>query len=137
MQVKEICEENWIGLVDKGLPYQCNELNQVKDAIKRLDGVEKTMLILSVDDDVYMTIAGGNNGRYICEITNEREDSMFALLSTSKNPVSKVAIVAGKQEGLYDSSLCLSLNEVFEASEFFCIYGKKNPNQCWKNTYES
>ena len=42
---------------------------QIEQAIRELDGKSKTLVTFGADDECYMSIGGGESGKYIVNIT--------------------------------------------------------------------
>ena len=133
MKIKKIYEENWIGVTNGGKEYDCENINQVKTAIKNLNGNNKTMIELIVNEKLFLTIAGGNQGRYICYLTNENH--IYNLVNLTKADGKQIEIVTGGQLGLYESKICLNINNIIKAADFFCDNADMNPNQHWEKDF--
>ena len=130
MVVKKVFEDDWEGTRSNDSEWACVGINEVLQAINRLNGRNKTLVELIVDDAKYLTIGGGNEGRYVCYITIGQR--MHNLLNPNAVPEGRVMIVAGGQQGDYEGRLCCNLEAVRKAVEYFAFHAKLNPDQNWE-----
>lgn len=133
MFVDRIYEDEWSGVYCKDIEYECSDFEQVELAIRKLNGKNKTMVILSsTKDHKTLTIGGGNDGRYIAYLSINTDDKFYNLINNDKNSFGQCDIVAGGQSGAYPSKQCLTINMVMDACKIFSLYGKKNPDAIWE-----
>jgi Immunity protein Imm1 len=99
--------------------------------LRRLNGTNRTIVALIVDDDRHLTVGGGNDGRYVCYVTSGGQ------ILNLKNPavgkeIKTVRIVTGGQAGEFPLDLCVDLGEVTLAAEYYAERGKPNPALAWE-----
>lgn len=82
MFVSNLSVEKWVGNKNEGYLIENPSFNQVEEAIGELDGKTKTLVTLG-DDEAYMSIGGGNSGKYIVTATLDNE-SFYTLLHQPK-----------------------------------------------------
>jgi outer membrane protein assembly factor BamB len=124
-------EDNWQGVSSQDTEYPCESPEQVPEALSKLNGKNKTIVALIVDDDHHLTVGGGNDGRYVCYITTGN------TILNLKNPAAgkgtpRVRIVAGGQAGDFPADLCVDLSQVRSAAEYYLENGQSNPALVWE-----
>lgn len=129
--LKKVFEDDWEGTSSNNREWSCVSLEEVLEAVQRLNGRNKTLVELIVDDANYLTIGGGNEGRYVCFIT--AGEQMHNLLTPIMPSNERAMIVAGGQPGEYDGKLCCDIEAVLKAVEYFSACGEPNPEQNWED----
>lgn len=104
----------------------------VINAIHSLNGKDITMIDLFTRGEDYMTVAGGNDRRYICYITKGTGDEFLSLLNVDTNWNEKIEIIAGGNVGVYGGKHCLSLEMILKAVKYFAKYGTSHPDLLWE-----
>jgi hypothetical protein len=97
-------EDDWQGVTSQDSEYQCESPQQIHEALSKLNGTNKTIVALIVDDDRHLTVGGGNDGRYVCYVTSGSH------ILNLKNPavdkeIKTVRIVTGGQGRVSTRSL--------------------------------
>ncbi len=130
LKVQRLFEDDWSGLTSDDQEYACDTLDQAIQVVGKLNGANKTLIELIIDESTFLTVGGGNQGRYVCYAT--KGDEIFNLITANHQDNEQVIIVAGGQHGYYDPKLCVSLDEVSRAVEAFCIHGEMTKDQTWE-----
>ena len=130
IKVKRIFEDDWHGATSDDREFVCQGVDQATEAVARLNGVNKTLIEMIIDESAFLTVGGGNDGRYVCYVTIG--DEIYNLISANQLHTKQVKIVAGGQHGFYDPDKCVSLDEVLKAVEFFVLDGQMNEDQNWE-----
>jgi Immunity protein Imm1 len=103
--------------------------NQIETAIRELDGKSKTLVTLGADD-IYMSIGGGNSGKYVVTATFDNMN-FYTLVDLSKpNQIEK--LVVGGQEGNYQAKMCIDLLRCLLAARTFAQSGKLDNLLTWE-----
>jgi hypothetical protein len=120
MFIKKIIEEN--SAKESGESEKdCTELVQVKKAIEKLNGEDKTVVVLRNDEKNFMLIGGGQSGKYI--VLAQLKGKMYAATNKYAVPKGPVELtVSGKKEA-YPSKRCLNLEMVLEAAKHYADRG--------------
>lgn len=129
--VTKVFEEDWQGTSSTDSEWICSNVEEVLQAVRRLNGRNKTLIELIVDEATYLTVGGGNEGRYVCYITSGEQ--MHNLVNPDALPGEQTVIVAGGQRGEYDAKLCCGIEEVMRAVQYFAAHGAPNPDQNWES----
>src|SRR2546421_531910 len=82
-QVKRVYIEDRVGRRNMDVAVTAPTLEQVLDAVRRLNGDNTTMVILEMDGKQF-GIAGGTSGRYMGELTYGIDDAFYTLLSSAE-----------------------------------------------------
>ncbi|CAM2005297.1 hypothetical protein [Acanthopleuribacter pedis] len=129
MFVKEIHEDDWQGILSYDTTYPCEKIEQCLDAVKRLNGDNKTVVVLSRDDENFLMIGGGNKNLYIC---NASLDGAMYYLTDPWHEGGEIALVAGGQEGSYSKKLGIKLENVLKATELFVKESELDNDLNWE-----
>ncbi len=134
MFVLNLSAENWVGNQDEGDLIESPTWSQIEQAIRELDGKSKTLVTLGVDDECYMSIGGGESGKYIVNVTFDNV-SFYNLVDPSK-PDAIEKLVVGGQEGNYSAKICVNLETTLLAAQTFTLSGKLQISLSWEEEKE-
>ncbi len=129
MFVREIHEDDWQGVFSNDSEVPCERLEQVVNGLRKLNGDNKTTVVLSRDEDNYLIAGGGNDGFYICNVC--LAGSMAYLIDPNQG-AGNIALVAGGQEGDYPRSYAVTLDDLLLAAETFATKGVLNETLTWE-----
>ncbi|WP_369157310.1 Imm1 family immunity protein [Candidatus Thiodiazotropha sp. LNASS1] len=133
MFVDKIYEDDWSGVKSLDAEYTCADFNQVESAIRRLNGKNKTMVVISSSvNNKALSIAGGNDGKYIAYLAVDVDDKLYNLTSGEEKAEKYCDIVAGGQSGSYPVNQCLDILTIIKACRYFTIYGEMDPDLIWE-----
>jgi hypothetical protein len=104
--------------------------SQIEAAIHELDGKIKTLVTLGANDDTYMTIGGGEAGKYVVSVTFDNI-SFHNLVDLSK-PDATEKLVVGGQEGIYPAKMCVDLLRCLLAARTFAESGELDRLLVWQ-----
>ena len=120
MYIRKIIEENPKDK-DEDIESNCLELIQVKKAIEKLDGEEKTAVILKKDETNFMVIGGGQSDKYVVNaVIQGKSYSMASKFDVLKEPIE---VVVGGKKKIYPSRKCFNLEMVLESAKHFASRG--------------
>ena len=118
---RKIIEEDLNSKSEEDIISELRELPQVKEAVDKINGENKTAVLLQKDSQNYMVIGGGQNAKYaVYALLKGKKYFMANKCDVYKDPVE--LIVAGKK-GHYPSKRCLNLQMVLEAAKHFADRG--------------
>jgi hypothetical protein len=129
--VKSITEDNWSGVHNREVEYDCHDLEQVVLAIEKLNGCDKTEVHLLSDAERTFSIGGGNNGRYVAFVTFGVDDEFYNLVDPKQPDGEQFDVVTGGQRGTFHAKQCVSLQAVLEAARQFAIDGTMSHALTW------
>jgi hypothetical protein len=130
MFVIDLSVEKWVGNRNEDEFIENPDWNQIEAAIRELDGKSKTLVTLGVDDETYMTIGGGESGKYIVSVTFDNI-SFHNLVDLSKSDGTEKLVVGG-QEGIYPAKICVDLLPCLLAARTFAESGKLDQLLSWQ-----
>lgn len=130
MFVFELSLEKWVGNRNEGGLIENPDLSQIELAIRHLDGKSKTLVTLGADDEAYMSIGGGESGKYIVSVTFDNID-FHNLVDLSKSDTTEKLVVGG-QEGIYPAKMCVDLLPCLLAARTFSASGQLDTLLCWE-----
>jgi hypothetical protein len=130
MLASDLSVEKWLGNRNEGKFIEHLDWSQIEAAIRELNGKSKTLVTLGVDDETYMTIGGGEAGKYVVSVTFDNV-SFHNLVDLSK-PDSTEKLVIGGQEGIYPAKMCVDLLRCLLAARTFAESGKLDELLCWQ-----
>ena len=130
MLVSDLTVEKWVGNRNEGEFIENPDWNQIEAAIRELNGKSKTLVTLGVDDETYMTIGGGEAGKYIVSVTFDNIN-FHNLVDLSKSDSTEKLVIGG-QEGIYPAKMCVDLLRCLLAARTFAESGKLDELLCWQ-----
>lgn len=161
MFVTKLYTDKWTGNRNEETFIENPNWQQIKTAICELDGKSKTLVSLETDDQSYMMIGGGNDGKYIVIVTLDNDISYSLLhpvdyeISKSDNSGKKInlsifyqalinakskntnstneqKLVVGGQAGIYSEKICVNLPQCLIAAITFAESGELEPLFTWQ-----
>lgn len=122
--------EKWVGNKNEGYVIDNPNWIQIETAISELDGKSKTLVTMGADDDTYMSIGGGESGKYIVTVTFDNINFQNLIDSTKQDQLEK--LVVGGQQGTYQTKMCVDLNTVLLVAKTFAELGKLESSVYWE-----
>jgi hypothetical protein len=132
MYVKRIVEDSWSGVRSGNVEYECNKMQQVVAAIKKLNGHNKTFVCLEADGEKSLTVSGGNDGRYVAFVTVGVDDEFYNLVDLGQPESQMLEVVTGGQKGAFSAKQCVGLETALEAARQFALDGSMAPLLAWE-----
>jgi hypothetical protein len=130
MFVSDLSIEKWVGNTNEGEFIENPDWSQIEAAIRELDGKSKTLVTLGVDDETYMTIGGGESGKYVVSVTFDNIN--FHNLVDLSKPDGTEKLVVGGQEGIYPAKMCVDLLRCLLAARTFAESEKLDSLLSWQ-----
>ena len=130
MFVSNLTIENWVGNKDESTVIENPSWQEIETAILELNGKSKTLVTLGADEETYMSIGGGEAGKYIVNVTFDNM-SFYNLGNFSKSEQIEKLVVGG-QVGDYPEKMCINLQTVLLASKTFAELGKLEESVNWE-----
>ena len=130
MFVVDLSVEKWVGNRNESDFIENPDWSQIEAAIHELDGKSKTLVTLGADDDTYMTIGGGESGKYVVSVTFDNI-SFHNLVDLSKSDTTEKLVVGG-QEGIYSAKMCVDLLRSLLAARTFADSGELDRLLVWQ-----
>ncbi len=130
--IKKIIEENRTGAEEnEDIISDCSELPPVRDAIERLNGENKTAVVLEKDDKNYMIIGGGNGGKYV--VYAEIKGKMYTMANKFPIPKGPTEVNVGGKTTEYASKYCVGIDMVLEAAKHYADRGALAQTFNWES----
>jgi hypothetical protein len=107
---------------------------QIEQGIRELNGTSKTLVTLGADDECYMSIGGGESGKYIVNITFDKVSFHNLVVPSQTDAIEKV--VVGEQEGNYSARMCVNLETALLAAQTFTVSGQIQISLSWEEEKE-
>jgi Immunity protein Imm1 len=107
------------------------QLEDAMKAIANLDGKKRTEVSF-FGGDRFLTVGGGNEGRYHMFIGVNIDQEFFNFVDPVKGD-EEVTIVTGGQMGVMPKSEIATLEQVQEAVRHFMVTGEPSPALQWKH----
>ena len=131
MFVHRIVEDNWSGVRNGEIEYECKNVEQVVAAIRSLNGRNKTSVYLRGNGPQSLTVSGGNDGRYVAFVTIGVDDEFYNLVDVRRSG-ELLDVVTGGQMGKYPARECVGLETALDAACQFAIDGRMSPSLTWQ-----
>lgn len=130
MLVSDLSVEKWIGNKDEGTLVENPIWQQIESAICELNGTTQTLVTLGVDEESYMSIGGGEAGKYIVNVTLDGM-TFYNLVDRSVSEQIEKLIVGG-QLGNYRAKMLTNLQTALLAAKTFAITGELDDSVTWE-----
>ncbi|MEI2583661.1 Imm1 family immunity protein [Scytonema sp. PRP1] len=130
MFVSDLSVEKWNGNRNEGDLIENPNWSQIETAMRELDGKSKTLVTLGADDETYMSIGGGNLGKYV--VTATFDNLNFHTLVDLSKPDETEKLVVGGQEGIYPAKMCVDLLRCLLAARTFTESGTLDSLLSWE-----
>jgi hypothetical protein len=107
---------------------------QIEQGIRELNGTSKTLVTLGADDECYMSIGGGESGKYIVNITFDKVSFHNLVVPSKTDAIEK--LVLGEQEGNYSARMRVNLETALLAAQTFPVSGQLPISLSWEEEKE-
>lgn len=130
MFVLDLSVEKWVGNQDEGTFIKNPSWQQIESAICELNGKTQTLVTLGADEESYMSIGGGEAGKYIVNVTFDGI-TFYNLVDRSRTEKVE-SLVVGGQMGNYPAKLCADLQTVLLVAKSFAGTGEVEASVTWQ-----
>ncbi len=103
---------------------------QIEQGLHELNGTTKTLVTLGADDECYMSIGGGESGKYIVNITFNKVSFHNLVVPSKPDAIEK--LVVGEQEGNYSARMCVNSERALLATQTFTGSGQLPISLSWE-----
>ncbi|WP_317635644.1 hypothetical protein [Xylocopilactobacillus apicola] len=110
--------DNWHGVYSNEESFDLTNPDTLLRCINDLNGKNKTSVALTHDEEIYMVIGGGNEGKY--SVVGGINGQIYNLIN--KNNINKkgyVQIVTGGQLGDFEMKYCVDKEMAIQAANHF------------------
>jgi hypothetical protein len=148
MFVSDLSVEKWVGNKDEGSFIENPTWQQIESAICQLNGTTQTLVTLGADEETYMSIGGGQAGKYIVNVTLDGMTFLNLVLARGAGniAVAKLAwpsdvdrsnsdleqLVVGGQLGNYPAKMLTNLETALLAAKTFALTGELEESATWE-----
>lgn len=129
MFVVDMTTEKWVDNQNEADLIENPSWNQIETAIRELDGEKHTLVTLGINEDIYMSIGGGEN-KYIVTATSDNLN-FYVLIDATKFQQVETLVVGG-QKGNYPANQCVDLLRCLLAARTFTELGKLDSLLIWE-----
>jgi len=127
--VVDMTTEKWVDNQNEADLIENPSWNQIETAIRELDGEKHTLVTLGINEDIYMSIGGGEN-KYIVTATSDNLN-FYVLIDATKSQQVETLVVGG-QKGNYPANQCVDLLRCLLAARTFTELGKLDSLLIWE-----
>ena len=130
MFVSDLSVEKWVGNKDEGTLIENPTWQQIESALCQLNGTTQTLVTLGVDEETYMSIGGGEAGKYIVNVTLDGM-TFYNLVDRSSSELLEELVVGG-QLGNYPAKMRTNLQTALLAAKTFALKGELDESVTWE-----
>ncbi|NEP44370.1 MAG: hypothetical protein F6K35_36170 [Okeania sp. SIO2H7] len=130
MFVSDLSVEKWVGNKDEGSLMENPSWQQIESAICQLNGTTQTLVTLGADEETYMSIGGGEAGKYIVNVTLDGMTFYNLVDRTSSELIEK--LVVGGQLGNYRAKMLTNLQTALLVAKTFAGTGELDESVTWE-----
>lgn len=124
--------DEWSEAVDNGSKELNPSWEQVEAAILSLDGISRTIVKLTLDEDAYLIVAGGSDENYMVFAT--KDNGVLSHLTDESKPASRILLDVGGQPGEYAAKRCVSSGTALAAAKTYFENGQLRSDLKWEAT---
>lgn len=110
--------DNWKGVFSNEENFELTTIDFLLHCIMKLNGKNKTSVALTIDEETYLIVGGGNECRY--SVVGEKKGEIYNLIN--KNNINKegyIQIVTGGQLGDFEIKYCVDKEMAMQAAIYF------------------
>jgi len=122
--------DHWVGVLDQGDEITDPDMTKIEQAIRALDGSERTLVLLKTDGVAHMGIGGGTANVYFVYVTFDDVEFLAPTIPVTE-PGTMVMNIGG-QEGEYSKEHCVDLAVALSAARAFAASGILEPSINWR-----
>lgn len=130
MFVVDLSIDKLVGNKDEGTFSENPTWQQIEATICELNGKNQTLVTLGSDEESYMSIGGGEAGKYIVNVTFDGV-TFYNLVDRSQTDRVE-SLVVGGQLGNYPAKLLANLDSVLLVAKSFAQTGKLEESLTWE-----
>jgi hypothetical protein len=101
---------------------------QIQEAVLQMDGHGRCWVSIVADEETYLMLGGGADGRYVCEVVVPQGD--FVLCDPTQPEGDPVPINNG-QLSLYEPRHVVDLGKALQATRHFAATRELDPSLTW------
>jgi Immunity protein Imm1 len=131
MQPLDVLEEVWSQGRRKEEESQAEEPQQLVEAIGRLDGVTRDLLIFALPSSS-LSIGGGRDGIYVAHFAVGVDDAFYNLVNPNASRERLINVRVGGQLGAYSARQCVDREAVTTAALYFAEHGDMSSQLHWE-----
>lgn len=132
MFVSDLSVEKWVGNQNEGILLENPTWPEIELAICELNGQTQTLVTLGADEATYMSIGGGEAGKYIVNVTFDGMNFYNLVDRSQPEQIEQLAI--GGQLGNYSAKLCVDLQTALLVGKTFAQSGKLEESVTWEDS---
>jgi hypothetical protein len=129
MYVKALEYDCWKGAVKIDKKRNHPSIEEIKNSINSIDGVECQGVILFGKEENDLAVGGGAHGKYVVYYSSANGE-IFTLLSDGASE-DVCTLLVGGQEGRYRGNIVVNLESVLTAVRTFTKTGKLDSKLKW------
>jgi hypothetical protein len=106
--------------------------SDISAAIGRMDGKQRTMILIDDGAGRLLTVGGGNEGNFVVEIAEHIDKNFLLLTRRDRSDDAEVKLVVGGQCAFYSLRHCCNEDEANSAAASFLDTGALPVHLFWK-----
>ncbi|MBD2310119.1 hypothetical protein H6G20_00285 [Desertifilum sp. FACHB-1129] len=122
--------EQWVSNLTEENFIENPSWDLIEIAIRELDGKSKTLVTLGTDSEAYLTVGGGEAGKYIVTATFDNLDFYNLVNSAADGEIESILI--GGQAGDYPAKMHVDLLSCLLAARTFTHSGELDSLLTWE-----
>lgn len=116
-------------LLDQGRTIKNPSLDQVEQAIRALNGGNRTIVTVAIGRDAHLAVGGGSDDRYVVYATFD--NVTFHNLQGQRTENGTVLLNVGGQEGEYPAKTIVEIEVALTAARSFSRNARLDPSLNW------
>jgi Immunity protein Imm1 len=122
--------DHWQGTSDDGVDVADPTWAVIENAIRGLNGKDRTLVMLSGDGAGHLAIGGGTDGQYL--VYGTVDNLSFQVMVNQSEGAELVPLVAGGQEGEYPARWLTQLDQALMAAKLYVHDGLLGTTGSWE-----
>ena len=126
----ELIADDWKGLSDQGYAIKQPSPDQIEQAVRELNGDNKTLVPVGIGGEAHLAVGGGADGQYVVYATFDNQT--FHNLLGHADEAGTVLLNVGGQEGEYPANTVVGIDVALVAVKSFSRDRGLDPSLNWR-----
>lgn len=137
-KITRITEDNWIVSTNQSIQSVCEKVEQLEQAINRLNGVNKTLLVAETAVNMMLKVGGGHESRFVVQIIKGADEQFHTLCQQDDQTDDLVEVVSGGKASMHPVRHCVDEESALIAARYFaetlllCPWLRLKVRYCWQ-----
>jgi hypothetical protein len=134
MALLEMTESRYVGVNDEGTTLEIDDARIAMDAVERLNGRDRSLVLLDDRNGQCLMIGGGNDGRYVISFAINIDEEIYIAADGTQDRDTMLKVVCGGQSGIFSARNCMQQEAALEAAREFVETASRSSKVVWERS---